>query len=112
MSGHEFQRRAHDRILKVARTMADLAGSDRIEENHVLKPSLTAASTARGGNENAALADACAALKIGCDQPPKDFGGLFLGGSSLPWRGTVLVLSILPEAFFSLGGVFLAPGRP
>ena len=27
--------RAHDRILRVARTVADLAGSDRIEQGHV-----------------------------------------------------------------------------
>jgi magnesium chelatase family protein len=29
--------RAYDRILKVARTIADLAGSDRIESNHLLE---------------------------------------------------------------------------
>jgi magnesium chelatase family protein len=37
MSDMNFSARAHDRILKVARTMADLAGNDRIEENHVFE---------------------------------------------------------------------------
>jgi len=37
MADMNFSARAHDRILKVARTMADLAGNDRIEENHVFE---------------------------------------------------------------------------
>ena len=32
-----FSARAHDRILKVARTLADLAGEDAIGENHVME---------------------------------------------------------------------------
>ncbi|MCH7227023.1 hypothetical protein MLD59_12835 [Verrucomicrobiaceae bacterium E54] len=29
--------RAHDRILKAARTLADLEGADRIASNHILE---------------------------------------------------------------------------
>ncbi len=32
-----FSTRAHDRILKVARTLADLEGSEKIVGNHVLE---------------------------------------------------------------------------
>ena len=32
-----FSARAHDRILKVARTLADLEGVDRITANHILE---------------------------------------------------------------------------
>ena len=37
MSQMNFSARAHDRILKVARTLADLAGSEKIDSNHVLE---------------------------------------------------------------------------
>lgn len=37
MSELNFSARAHDRILKVARTLADLEGKEKIEENHVLE---------------------------------------------------------------------------
>jgi magnesium chelatase family protein len=37
MGGQNFSARAHDRILKVARTLADLEGSERIVGNHVLE---------------------------------------------------------------------------
>jgi magnesium chelatase family protein len=37
MSGQNFSARAHDRILKVARTLADLEGSEKIVGNHVLE---------------------------------------------------------------------------
>lgn len=37
MSNMNFSARAHDRILKVARTLADLAGSERIRPNDVLE---------------------------------------------------------------------------
>lgn len=37
MSELNFSARAHDRILKVARTLADLEAKDVIEENHVLE---------------------------------------------------------------------------
>ncbi|MGB6223747.1 MAG: hypothetical protein WBG04_22135 [Haloferula sp.] len=32
-----FSARAHDRILKVARTLADLEGTDLIAPNHILE---------------------------------------------------------------------------
>jgi magnesium chelatase family protein len=37
MAGQNFSARAHDRILKVARTLADLEGSERVLGNHVLE---------------------------------------------------------------------------
>ena len=37
MTGQNFSARAHDRILKVARTLADLEGAARISGNHVLE---------------------------------------------------------------------------
>mgnify|MGYP002624302191 CR=1 FL=1 len=37
MSDMNFSARAHDRILKVARTLADLAGSDRIRPDDILE---------------------------------------------------------------------------
>ena len=37
MSDQNFSARAHDRILKVARTLADLEGTDCIQGNHVLE---------------------------------------------------------------------------
>ncbi len=37
MSGQNFSARAHDRIIKVARTLADLEGSERITGNNVLE---------------------------------------------------------------------------
>ncbi|MFT5469347.1 MAG: magnesium chelatase family protein [Verrucomicrobiales bacterium] len=37
MNDLNFSARAHDRILKVARTLADLEGKETIEENHVLE---------------------------------------------------------------------------
>ena len=36
-TGQNFSARAHDRILKVARTLADLEASERIHSNHVLE---------------------------------------------------------------------------
>ncbi len=37
MDQMDFSARAHDRILKVARTLADLAGADAIDPNHILE---------------------------------------------------------------------------
>jgi magnesium chelatase family protein len=37
MTGQNFSARAHDRILKVARTLADLAGQEKISGNNVLE---------------------------------------------------------------------------
>lgn len=37
MTSMNFSARAHDRILKVARTLADLGGSESISANHVLE---------------------------------------------------------------------------
>jgi magnesium chelatase family protein len=37
MTGQNFSARAHDRILKVARTLADLEASERVQGNHVLE---------------------------------------------------------------------------
>jgi magnesium chelatase family protein len=37
MEEMNFSARAHDRILKVARTLADLAGSDNIRANDILE---------------------------------------------------------------------------
>jgi magnesium chelatase family protein len=37
MTGQNFSARAHDRILKVARTLADLAGEEKISDNNVLE---------------------------------------------------------------------------
>ncbi len=37
MTGQNFSARAHDRILKVARTLADLEGAERIRSNDVLE---------------------------------------------------------------------------
>ena len=35
MANLSFSARAYSRILKVARTIADLAGSDKIESDHI-----------------------------------------------------------------------------
>jgi magnesium chelatase family protein len=37
MTRQNFSARANDRILKVARTLADLEGSEKITGNHVLE---------------------------------------------------------------------------
>jgi magnesium chelatase family protein len=37
MESMNFSARAHDRILKVARTIADLEGRDHILDHHVLE---------------------------------------------------------------------------
>jgi magnesium chelatase family protein len=37
MESMNFSARAHDRILKVARTIADLEGRDAIQSQHILE---------------------------------------------------------------------------
>jgi magnesium chelatase family protein len=37
MGEMNFSARAHDRILKVARTLADLGGTEGITENHIFE---------------------------------------------------------------------------
>ena len=37
MTNLNFSARAHDRILKVSRTLADLDAKDKIESNHILE---------------------------------------------------------------------------
>ena len=37
MTSNHFSARAHDRILKVARTLADLEGGEKLLSNHVLE---------------------------------------------------------------------------
>jgi magnesium chelatase family protein len=37
MTNMNFSARAHDRILKVARTLADLEASEKVLANHVLE---------------------------------------------------------------------------
>ena len=37
LARHFMEERGYDRVLKVARTIADLAGSERIESNHLLE---------------------------------------------------------------------------
>ena len=50
--------RAHDRILKVARTIADLEGAERLAVSHSLKLSSTALWTAVIGLNARSTADA------------------------------------------------------
>jgi magnesium chelatase family protein len=49
MEDLHFSARAHDRILKVARTIADLAAAGKIEEGHLVGLSNIGPWTARFG---------------------------------------------------------------